>query len=171
MAEPNRVIATVTSYDEFVAAIRRWITELGTNYESVGEIAGLQSGYLGTLLASTPVRSFSRMSLGSTLSALGLRLQLVVDAEQLERLRHRYTARSVMGRKLAGDAVSGVHSHQKPVKPRFSLIRGNPELARMLHARWMLQSSRRTRRRIARAAARERWANRREGEAAQRDGA
>jgi hypothetical protein len=147
MAEGDRVIATVTDYDGFVGAIRQWIAELGTTYESVGAEAGLQDGYLGTLLASTPVRSFSRVSLGSTLSALGLRLQLVVDAEQLARMKSRYTPRKK-------HAVSGMQSRERP---RFSLFKGNPELARMLQARWMLKSTPRRRRQIARAAALARW--------------
>jgi hypothetical protein len=71
MDEPNRVMATVTSYDEFVAAIRQWIGELGTNYECIGEIAGLPTNYLNTLLVSTPIRSFSRMSLAATPASVG----------------------------------------------------------------------------------------------------
>jgi hypothetical protein len=154
MAEPDHVVATIASYDEFVVALRRWIDELGTTQEVAGSLAGLPDRYLNTLLASTPVKSFSRVSLGPTLQALGLRLQLVVDAEQLARMKSRYVARSNLGRK---PAVSSMQSERKTAKRPFSIFRGNPEMAKMLHARWMLMSSRHTRRRIARAAAKARW--------------
>jgi hypothetical protein len=155
MSEGDRIIAEVTDYDGFVAAIRRWIAVLGTTHEAVGSLAGLPDRYLNTLL-STPVKSFSRVSLAPTLSALGLRLQLVVDSERLAAMRSRYTARSNLGRK---PAVSSMQSQQKAAKRPFSIFRGNPEMAKMLHARWMLQSTPTRRKRIARAAALARWRN------------
>jgi hypothetical protein len=151
MTEPSRVIAEVTGYDGFTAALRAWIRRLGTSYESVGEIAGLQSGYLNTLLARTPIRSFSRMSLDATLGALALKIQLVVDEERLEQMRPRFAPRK--------NAVAGMPSRERPAKPAFSLLRGNPELARALHARWLLKSTRHQRRQIARRAALARWRN------------
>jgi len=160
MAE-QRILAEIRGYDEFTAALRAWIEELGTNYECIGELAGLQSGYLAKMIASTPIRSFSRMSLGAVLGALCLRLRLEVDTERLEQMRSLYVPRSSMGR----HAVSAMHPQGNAVKPRFSMFRGNPELSRLLHQRWMVMSSPRRRRRIARAAARERWANRRNGAA------
>jgi hypothetical protein len=145
----QRIIAEICTYDEFLLAVKSWIRRCGISYETAGAISGLQDGYLGTLLASTPARSFSRMSLNATLSALALRLLLVVDEERLRQMQPRFTPR----RK---NAVSGMHSRKKP---GFSLFKGNPELAKALHARWMLQSSARTRRRIAKAAAMARWRN------------
>jgi hypothetical protein len=156
MSEGDRVIAEVTDYDGFVAAIRQWIAALDTTHEAVGSLAGLPDRYLNTLLSTTPVKSFSRVSLAPTLSALGLRLQLVVDSERLAAMRSRYTARSSLGRK---PAVSSMQSQQKTAKRPFSIFRGNPELAKMLHARWMLQSTPSRRKRIARAAALARWRN------------
>ena len=86
-----RVIAEIRHYQDFTAALRAWIAELGTTYESVNELAGLQDGYLAKLIASTPIRSFSRISLGNTLGALGVKLLLVVDDERLAAMRPRYT--------------------------------------------------------------------------------
>jgi hypothetical protein len=104
MAE-QRIVAEVKDYAGFLSALRAWIAENNTTYESVGAIAGLQDGYLAKLIASTPTRSFSRMSLAATLQALGLRLQLVVDSEQLNKVRHRYTERTVQGRKRSNGGV------------------------------------------------------------------
>jgi hypothetical protein len=146
----SRVIAEIRGYHDFTDALRAWIAELGTTYESVNELAGLQDGYLAKLIAQTPIRSFSRISLGNTLEALGVKLLLVVDAERLATMKPRYTPSK-------HNAVSGMHSQRIAIKRPFSLFRGNPEMAKLVHARWMLQSSPRRRRQIARRAALIRW--------------
>ena len=144
MAE-QRVIAEVRDYQGFTEALRAWIAELGTTYEAIGDIAGLQSGYLAKMIAATPVRSFSRMSLGNTLAALGVKLQLVVDHEKLAALKPRYTVRK--------HHTSGALPAQKKTP-----LRGNSALAAFYaHRRAQLQTPRR-RRQIARKAIRLRWA-------------
>jgi hypothetical protein len=148
MAEGDRIIATVTSYDEFVGAIRKWIVELGTTRECVGELAGLPSGYLNTLLVSTPIRSFSRMSLGATLGALALRIQLVIDNEKLAAMQPRYTPRKQQGR----------HANDGMPTKRPHYLRKNSEFMRLLRHRGVLALSRHKRRAIARKAAKIRWA-------------
>jgi hypothetical protein len=46
MSERGRIIAEVRGYDEFTAALRAWIAELGTTYECIDELAGLQERHL-----------------------------------------------------------------------------------------------------------------------------
>jgi hypothetical protein len=146
--EGDRIIAEIRGYAEFTAALRAWVLHLGTNYESIGELAGLQSGYLAKLISSTPIRSFSRMSLDTTLAAMGLKLLLVPDVERLEAMRLRLAVRSRFGRKPTSAEIPA----QKPTP-----LRGNPALAAFYaHRRAALQSPQR-RRKIARKAIRIRW--------------
>jgi hypothetical protein len=156
----GRVIAEIRGYDEFTAALRAWIGELNTNYECIGELAGLQDRYLNTLLAKTPVRSFSRMSLGATLGALGLKILLAVDAEKFAEMRPRYLPRSNLGRH-ANDGMPRKEPHY---------LRGNSAYMRLLRHKGVLTLSPARRRALARHAARVRWANRGNGVASQRDG-
>jgi hypothetical protein len=156
----DRVIAEIRTYEEFTAALRAWVRELGVSYETVGEIAGLQDGYLAKMISRTPVRSFSRMSLGSTLAALCLKLQVVVDTEKLVAMRSRYMVRK----------KQGGHADEGMPRKESHYLRGNSGDMSMLRHRGLLVISPRRRRQIARIAARERWANRGERIAVQRDG-
>jgi hypothetical protein len=74
---PDEPFAIVQQYDDLVAAIRRRVVELDVPYESVDDTAGLPARYLGKLLSSPPMH-FGRESLIPTLSALGLKLVVVV---------------------------------------------------------------------------------------------
>jgi hypothetical protein len=140
----ERVIGEVRTYDDFTRLLRAWIMELGTTYECIGEVAGLQAGYLAKLIAATPIRSFSRMSLASTLGAMGVKLLLVVDTERLAAMQPRYEPR----KKHTSGAI--------PAQKRTPLARNSALAALYAHRRVLLQSPRR-RRAIARKAIRIRW--------------
>jgi len=146
MSERGRIIAEVRGYDEFTAALRAWIAELGTTYECIDELAGLQERYLAKMIAATPVRSFSRMSLAATLGALCLKLLVVVDGEKLAAMRPRYTVRKKQGAH-ANDAMPTRKTHY---------LRGNSGYMSCLRHKGVLILSRR-RRAIARHAAVTRW--------------
>ena len=149
----SRVIAEIRGYADFTRALRSWVMQLGTTYESIGEVAGLQPGYLAKLIASTPIRSFSRMSLDSTLAAMGVKLLLVPDAERLEVMRPRFAERSVAGRKPTSGSIPAANLPAKRNNP----LAGNRALASYYaHRRAAMQSPRR-RRQIARKAIRIRW--------------
>jgi hypothetical protein len=90
MSEGGRIIAEITTYHGFTAAIRQWIAELDTNYACVNDLAGLQDGYLAKLM---PIRNFGPTSLSPVLGALGLKLLLVIDEEKLRQMRPRYVKR------------------------------------------------------------------------------
>jgi hypothetical protein len=62
------------------------------------------------MIAATPVRSFSRMSLGATLGALCLKRLVVVDGEKLAAMRPRYTVRKKQGAH-ANDAMPTTKTH------------------------------------------------------------
>src|SRR6516164_1004632 len=144
MSEGGRIIAEVTTYHGFTAAIRQWIAELDTNYACVNDLAGLQDGYLSKLIARSPIRNFGPLSLGPTLGALGLKLLLVIDTESLAKIRPRLIKR----KKHASDDASDGNRRS---------LRFNSKLAHVFaHRRALLQSPE-TRKQIARKAARVRW--------------
>jgi hypothetical protein len=148
MAEGGRIIATVTDYSGFVEAIRSWIAQVGISYETAEHIAGIQPGYLAKLISGTPVRSFSRLSLGSVLGALCLRMQLVIDEERLQRMQGRYSIRKKQFH--ADDGVPRKKSHY---------LRGNSTYMSALRHKGVLVLSSRKRRALARHAAAVRWKN------------
>jgi hypothetical protein len=147
MEGQGRIVAEILTYDDFLAALRAWIYELDTNYSCISDLAGLQDGYLGKLLAHTPSRNFGRTSLGSVLGALGLKLLLVTDDEKLRAMRPRYVRR----KKHASDDAC----NQKSRSLRF-----NASLASLLGHRRALILSPARRKAIAQTAARARWGNR-----------
>jgi len=87
MAAP---IAEITSYEGLLDAIRRRLVELDTTFERLDDVAGLARGYSQRILSLTsPSKCLGSMSFAVILQTLGLRLQLVEDAGQLQRVRHR----------------------------------------------------------------------------------
>jgi hypothetical protein len=147
--EGDRVIAEIHDYDGFTAALRAWIADNRLSYERVGDLAGLHSGYLAKMISRTPVRSFSRLSLGATLGALGLKILRAVDHEKLAAMKPRYIQRSNLGRH-ANDAMPRKESHY---------LRGNSAYMRFLRHRGVLALSPPRRRALARRAALARWRN------------
>jgi hypothetical protein len=86
-------IAAIRSIDDLRALFRQRIISLGITYETAETIAGLPAGYIGKLLAPTPMRRFGSISLEALLGATGLKLLAVEDAEALARVKRRYVQR------------------------------------------------------------------------------
>ncbi len=89
----ERRIATVTSYDELIAAFRARADELKVTRETLDAVTGLQAGYSGKLLAPVPMKSLGRVSLGPMLQAMGLAIVLVEDPEALRRFATQHAER------------------------------------------------------------------------------
>jgi hypothetical protein len=83
-----RVIATVSSYQEMLAALRSRVTELQINGERFDHFAGLPTGYLSKLIGAKPIRRLGMVSFQPVLAALGLRLLVIEDQEATERLKN-----------------------------------------------------------------------------------
>lgn len=88
-----RALATVTNYDEMIDALRRRMFELGVTNETIDAITGLQSGYVGKLLAPSRIKNLGPLSFGAMLQGLGLKLVVVEDRETTEKMRPRWTQR------------------------------------------------------------------------------
>jgi hypothetical protein len=89
----ERALATVTDYEEMIAAIRARMRELGITNETVDAITGLPAGYTGKLIAGNATKNMGRMSFGAILQALALRLIVVEDAAAAEKMRPRWAQR------------------------------------------------------------------------------
>jgi hypothetical protein len=155
-------LAEVRSYDELVLALRDRVSKLGVTCESIDYVAGLPQRYTNKLLSGpVPVRTFGRRSLGPVLQSLGLKLVLCLDDESdFEKLKQRLSPVRHPG--------NGMQATQRPPRRRFFFQ--EPGAAVLARAHQLVTQSKRRRRAIARRAAKLRWAKRRNGVAAQRDG-
>jgi hypothetical protein len=140
----------VRDYAQLIRAIRSWIAELGTAGETIDDVAGLPLRYTMKLLAPVPVKGIGRTSLGPLLGALGLKLVVAVDHEQLERIRHRLIARH--------HASTAMLAQGKPRNRHYLAFKGDPDIARIFVAHRVLSQSPRQRSTVARIAAKARWA-------------
>jgi hypothetical protein len=90
-------IAEITSYADLLVALRRRMVQLDATFESLDDVSGLSHGYSAKLLSSNPVKCLGLVSFGAILGALGLKIVVVEDAEQLERVQHRLVGRDLRG--------------------------------------------------------------------------
>jgi hypothetical protein len=79
----------IRSYAELLAALRARRDQLGVSHECVDEVSGLSSGYASKIFSQPPMRRLGTLSLGEMLAALGLKLSVSEDPEQLERIRRK----------------------------------------------------------------------------------
>lgn len=87
----------IRSMGELVDALRRRKDELDISNETIDAISGMQAGYCAKLLAPRAPRNIGYMSLGDIMGALGIGLQVVEDAEQIQRVSGRWQKRKPQG--------------------------------------------------------------------------
>jgi hypothetical protein len=80
-------------YAELIAALKARMAELGVTMETLDDISGLPTRYVSKIFSPTPLRGLGRVSLGPLIGALGLKLIVAEDAEQLARIRSRLIQR------------------------------------------------------------------------------
>jgi hypothetical protein len=88
-------LAVIRSYDQLVDAIRARVTQLQVSYETVTEVSGLPDRHINKLLCG--LKRFGPVSLGLTLSALGMAIVLVQDDEALAKVKPRLTPKKNPG--------------------------------------------------------------------------
>lgn len=145
------IIAEVRTYAELMSAIRRRLFDLDLSYETLDAIAGWTDTYATKLLAPDPAKHLGPMSFDLIFPALALKIGLIHDAEQLQRLRKHQNFRR---RKLP--------PRNEPLSMPLSMT----DLGRKGGLRRAMKISRRQRKAIARAAARARWGYRGAGTSA-----
>jgi hypothetical protein len=83
----------IRTYADLVQALRQRCNEIEISRESLDALAGFPDRYAAKLLSLRHVRRFGLESLGPMLSALGLRLAVVIDDAAIERNRGCYAKR------------------------------------------------------------------------------
>lgn len=74
--------------------LRKRKNALGLSDKVVEEIADMAGGFVSKILAPQPVKTLGRTSLTLLLGALGLKLIVVEDPDQVRRVRRRWTERA-----------------------------------------------------------------------------
>ena len=72
----GRRLATVSDYDELIAAIRQRVDELQISHAVLEELAGLAGGHFGKIVGASRVKTFGPLSLFLILEALAVNLVL-----------------------------------------------------------------------------------------------
>ena len=135
--------AEVRDYSELIFALKQRMHELGVTMETLDDIAGLPTRYASKLFAPRAMKTLGKISLGPLIGALGLKLIVTEDAEQLALVRSRLTKR-----RSAPAATPSMTPSIDDFFRRIGALGG--------HARVLALSPYR-RRQIARMAARARW--------------
>jgi hypothetical protein len=149
-----RQLAIVTDYDGLIQALRNRCDELEMTREGLDrEMHTLPDGYASKLLAPVPIRALGKVSLGPMLQCLGIALVVIEDLSAMKRIEKR-----AIRQRAAKDANGTMQTEKRKTKRGF---RGGSEQGRLLRARGILALDPAKRRRIARKAARMRWAKHR----------
>lgn len=153
MTEP-RQLAVVREYLELIDALRARAMDLNVSRQEIDALSGLQPGYTSKLLGPVPIKKLGLGSLGPMLQALGLALAVVEDGDTSA----RYTAR-MPNRKHRMPAF-GEHDLITYRKTRRALRKAARLGAKMRNEK--LSGKKRSK--LAKRAARVRWARKRKAE-------
>jgi hypothetical protein len=137
----DRILGTVdgsNGYDGLTAIIKKWIADLGVNYDTIDELVLHPPRYLSKLLCRTPyAKSLGRGNLGPVLAVLGLKLAVIVDEDQLAKVRHKLTRTRWTDAHLAAHARRLALTREPLANPSRAQFRGNREWALAMHAKQM----------------------------------
>jgi hypothetical protein len=95
----------ITSMAGILDVVRARRDELNISHETIDEIAGFPAGYTSKLLAPTPMRGVSHMSLGGVLGALAIGLVVVEDPGQRAKVEGRWRPRKRLVRRELPSAL------------------------------------------------------------------
>ena len=157
----ERRLGEICDYDGLIAAIRARMRELGVTNETIDSITGLQSGYVGKLLAPSRIKNLGSMSFGVMLQSLGMKLIAVEDKKTSEIMRSRWTQRK-KAHPIFLHAIARMppratwlftsRSGRKAAKARAEKLSPAERSAIGLHAitvRWQREREKESRRRVA----------------------
>ncbi len=150
----ERHLAVVVDYDGLQRAMRARVDELGISHATLDEIAGTPDRYVGKMLADPPSKNIGITTMGYLLQALGLKLIVAEDVEQMAKLATR------MVRRDARQVRKPSTAEHKNIVLIFTR-RHMRKLGKLSAAARMLKLKPSRRRAIARKAARARWAGNR----------
>jgi hypothetical protein len=110
LCEASLVATECKSYADLLDVLRQRKTELDISHDVLDEVSGLQRGYSSKLLGPVPSKFFGHVSLGCILGALGLKLTISPDPEQLAKIQRRLTPRH--------QSFATALANKPPQKPR-----------------------------------------------------
>lgn len=138
------IIGEATDHGELLAVLRAWVKQLDMSYDGLDKLAGLPDRYANKLLRPIPIKGLNRYSMGPILGALGLKLLVVVNTAQLERLEWRKTQLGITPnqwtenrkvtekRKAANDTQPTMRRHANWAQRNLT---GNSDWGRMMRMR------------------------------------
>lgn len=91
----DAVLARISDYDELQRALRERADALNLSRVEIDRLANLPPGYSSKLLSPIPIKKLGNSSMPFMLAALGVRLELVEDAESLDQIARKATRREV----------------------------------------------------------------------------
>jgi hypothetical protein len=155
--KPREVVYRVKCYRGLVEALRARVNELQAVYE-FDPVAGLPPQYSPeVILGPKGGRSLASINLGSLLAVLGLEIQLVIDEENFAKIRPRLEQRqwhaTAKPKNVDADKLTALRAYLKGCSSRS-------DWGRALRACATANQSPAQRSRLARNAARARWARR-----------
>jgi len=149
VTDAPRPIATVRNYDEFKEALRARADELQMSRATI-DAFGLPAGHAGNLLAPVPIKHIGPQSFGLLLTALGLKVVVVEDAEAFA----IYAATAPKSKKQGDASGRMLPRKRRKAKQKYA---GNKKWSQIMNARRSLILSEQRRKQIARKAAKKRW--------------
>lgn len=150
MSGEARTIAVARHYAELVAACRKRVAELDITHAELDHLAGLQDGYASKLLCEPPMKRMGPLTMFLVFEALGMQVAFQDDSAALDRIKTRLVRR-MFPRRMPGRSVHD---------PMIIVLQ--PDLLAKARRRGGENSrkymGRRQAKRIAKQAARIRWA-------------
>jgi transcriptional regulator with XRE-family HTH domain len=147
------VVGSFVDYDDLIAALRARIGAVGLSYAALEELTGMAEGQVGKYLSDARAKNLSVRSLLQIAEVIGVRGLFVEDERLLRKYRPLFTnrdARKVHARRRAKLSANTLHRMMPAVASEMG--------RRGAHVRNAALTPE-TRRELARAAARARWAH------------
>ena len=95
VTDSPRQLGICQDYDGLHRILRDRAEELNVSRTTLDEAAGFTSGHASKLLAPRPLKKLGATTLGLMLQVMGLKLVVVEDPEQLQRISAKLIAREV----------------------------------------------------------------------------
>ena len=149
VTDSPRQLGVCHDYDGLHRILRDRAEELNVSRTTLDEAAGFTSGHASKLLAPRPLKKLGATTLGLMLQVMGLKLVVVEDPEQLQRISAKLIAREVPANVLSLSWGRAKHLLVSKRWVKKNGRKGGEQRAKNL--------SPRRRRAIARKAAKERW--------------
>jgi hypothetical protein len=149
-----RQLGVVRSYADLHAVLRERAEALDVSRESIDYASGLQNGYSSKILSPRPRKRLGPLSMQLMLETLGLALVVVEDQAAVERITRKLPKREVRVPMQAVLRENGRHAQS----PNVVSLRHLRKIARKGGEAYARKASSATKRRVAKAGAKARWA-------------